>query len=108
MTEECTLEFGPEGLARLEGELTFDTCTRLYHEMDRHLRAGNALAHIDLAGVGGADSAGLALLLEWQSESRSIGSGFTVSGAPESLVQLARLSEADSLLSLGGREEEST
>lgn len=106
MTEECTLEFGPDGLARLDGDLTFDTCTRLYHAMEQQLRAGKALDRIDLSAVGSADSAGLALLLEWQAEQRATGRGFTVSGAPDSLLNLARLGAAEELLRLEGREKQ--
>ena len=106
MTEECTLEFGPDGLARLDGDLTFDTCTRLYHALERHLRAGTTLERIDLSAIGSADSAGLALLLEWQAERRASGGDITVSGAPDSLVKLARLGAAEALLKLEGREED--
>ena len=106
MTEECTLEFGPDGLARLDGDLTFDTCTRLYHAMQRQLRAGKTLERIDLSAIGSADSAGLALLLEWQAERRASGGDITVSGAPDSLVKLARLGAAEALLKLEGREED--
>lgn len=102
MTEECTLELTPGGLARLGGLLTFKTCTQLYHAMEKVLHAGNQLEQIDLSGVTEADSAGLALLLEWQAIT---GTSLVVSQAPESLIRLAELCEADNFLNLSGREE---
>ena len=108
MTEECTLEFGPDGLARLDGDLTFDTCTRLYHAIQRQLREGKTLDLIYLRAVGSANSAGLAQVLEWQSESSSSGGNITVSGAPDSLVNLAGLAAAEALVKLDVSEEERT
>ena len=102
MTEECTLELTPGGQARLGGLLTFETSTRLYHEMEKVLHAGNQLEQIDLSGVTEADSAGLALLLEWQAIT---GASLLVSNAPESLIRLAELCEADDFLNLSGRNE---
>lgn len=102
MTEECTLEMTPGGQARLGGLLTFETSTRLYHEMEKVLHAGNALVQINLSGVTRADSAGLALLLEWQAITDA---KLVVNDAPESLIRLAELCGADNFLNLSGREE---
>lgn len=99
MTEECTLEFGPDGIARLAGALTFDTCARLHRAMEKGLSEGRSPERIDLAGVTAADSAGLALLLEWRSGSE----GLRMSGAPDSLLKLARLCNAADLLEPSGR-----
>ena len=102
MTKECTLEL-EEGVARLEGELTFESSPALYHAMEEHMEAGRPFERVDLSGVTSADSAGLALLLEWQASRRAGGSTLSMTGAPESLLQLARLSEAVDLLRLTGR-----
>lgn len=105
MSEECTLEFSPGGQACLGGPLTFETCTRLYHSMERRLQSGETVKQIDLSAVSTADSAGLALLLEWQANSKLSGNSLTLTGAPEGLLQLAKLCEAVELLELSGREE---
>ena len=104
MTEECTLEFRPDSRVLLLGPLTFDTCTRLYRDMRGHLGSGRYPTEIDLAGVSAVDSAGLALLLEWQSIYTKAGKPLAVNGAPDSLLELARLCGAEKRLQLNGRE----
>jgi phospholipid transport system transporter-binding protein len=104
MTEECTLEFKPDGRAHLLGALTFNTSTRLYRTMQGHLDSGRYPAEIDLAGVSTVDSAGLALLLEWQSICKKAGKPLAMNGAPDSLLELARLCGAEKRLQLNGRE----
>ena len=104
MTEECTLEFKPDGRVHLLGALTFDTCTRLYRAMKRHLDHGSCPSELDLSGVVAVDSAGLALLLEWQSVCTKAGKALSVEGAPDSLLELARLCGAEKRLQLNGRE----
>lgn len=104
MSEECTLEFGPGGQARLRGPLTFKTSTRLFHGMEKQLQSGETVTQIDLSGVSTADSAGLALLLEWQANSNLSGHKMTMTGAPESLLQLAKLCESIEILELSGRD----
>lgn len=103
MTEECTLEFSPGGQARLGGELTFASSTCLYHSMEVHLNEGYVLERIDLSAITTADSAGLALLLEWQATTRLSGNSLTMTGAPDGLMQLAQLCDAVELLNLSGR-----
>lgn len=104
MTEECTLKFNPDGQVRLRGTLTFDTCAGLYRTMQSHLTTGHLPQDINLSGISKSDSAGLALLLEWQSVCQKAGKPLSVSGAPDSLVELARLCDADKRLKLSGRD----
>ena len=103
MTEECTLKFDPDGRVYLRGPLTFDTCAWFYRTMQGHFAKKHLPQEIDLSSISTADSAGLALLLEWQSICRKAGSPLSVSGAPDSLVALARLCDADTRLNLDGR-----
>ncbi len=58
---------------RLAGGLTFEAVPLLYREMEKRLPSAGPVTTIDLAGVTTADSAGLALLLEWQSRQRQRG-----------------------------------
>jgi len=104
MTDECTLEFNPGGPARLRGVLTFGTCTQLYEAMEHHLRKNSVPETIDLTEVSMADSAGLALLLEWQAIGRKAGRVITMTGVPGGLIELARLCDADDVLTLNARE----
>ncbi len=96
------MELGDDGCARLSGELTFESVPALY------LQAQGALpenvASVDLSGVSAADSAGLALLLEWQASRKRSSAGLTIANAPASLMSLASLCEATGLLDISGRD----
>jgi phospholipid transport system transporter-binding protein len=103
MSEASTIEIDAGHTARLGGPLTFASVSGLFGKMEQRLKGGATITQVDLAGVGAVDSAGLALLLEWQSRQRKRGAALTVHNAPDSLLRLARLAEADELLSLTGR-----
>lgn len=102
----CFLEVAADGHASLTGPLTFATVARLFGEIVQTQPQTAPGARIDLAGVGAVDSAGLALLLEWQSRARARGGQLALDNAPADLLRLARLCEADDLLSLSGRRPE--
>jgi phospholipid transport system transporter-binding protein len=57
---------------------------------------------IDCAGVTRADSAGLAVLLDWLAWGRRKSRSVSLQNLPESLVAIARISEVDGLLSAAG------
>ena len=101
---DCRLETAGDGRASLTGPLTFETVTRLFRAMEKAAPDRPPLEQIDLAGVTGIDSAGLALLLEWQSRSRADGQRLSLCNAPDGLLRLARLCEATDLLNISGRE----
>jgi phospholipid transport system transporter-binding protein len=103
MTEPCTFDVGTDGTARLTGELTFETVARLHREMEVSLAGSGPLDQVDLGGVPLADSAGLALMLEWQARQRKRGRELTITNAPDNLMRLAKLAEAVDLLNLSGR-----
>jgi len=99
----CRLETSADGRASLIGPLTFETVARLFRALEQAPPGSAPIMQIDLAGVSAIDSAGLALLLEWQSRARSRGGQFELHNAPEGLLRLARLCEAVDLLNLSGR-----
>jgi phospholipid transport system transporter-binding protein len=103
MNKRCALDIGEDGTVRLRGALTFESVPALYREMERSLPTSGPVASIDLSRVEAADSAGLALLLEWQSRQRRRGRELSMTGAPENLERLAGLCEAVELLHLSGR-----
>lgn len=105
MSEECTLQIGPDGEAKIAGPLTFETCPGLYATMEKRLREGARLQRIDLGDVSSVDSAGLALLLEWQARHSATGNCLVIHGAPRGLQRLAKLCDAMPLLGLSGRGE---
>lgn len=104
MNDRCILEAGEDGTMCLRGPLSFESVPALYREMERRLPASGPVSVIDLANVTTADSAGLALLLEWQSRQRQRGCELTMRDAPGNLLRLAGLCEAVELLKLSGRE----
>lgn len=86
--------------ARLTGALGFGTVTALLPAGAAAIRDGRA-GVIDLAAVTGSDSAGLALLIEWLSIARTAARALRYEHVPEPLLQLARLSDVESLLQQG-------
>lgn len=105
MPTKSVIEFDDGNCAFISGALTFDTAPGLYEDMAAHVRNGALPARLDLSGVTTVDSAGLALLLEWQAVRNQQGASLIVTGAPSSLVSLAQLCEAIDLLNLSGRHE---
>ncbi|NCA69027.1 MAG: STAS domain-containing protein [Sphingobacteriia bacterium] len=89
---------GP-GCFSLEGRLDFSTVARLAVCGGELLHA-QTVVEIDLAGVTAANSAGLALLLEWLDMARARGARLTYRNLPDSLARLARVSNLESVLPL--------
>ncbi len=96
-TAGAHFEAAGEGAARLQGEITFRTVGALLSVGGDAIVAGRADA-IDLAGVTGADSAGLALLIEWLSLARQAGRTLRYRNVPSQIGQLARLSDVQDLV----------
>ena len=91
-----------DGAARLSGDLTFSTVTELHRQMQSSNSNGLMPQSIDLAGVEKIDSAGLALLLEWQSAFRKQSESselMEVNNPPVALLKIARLCDAGEFLS---------
>ena len=86
-------------LFRVSGELDFDSVPEMFREsVERFGVTGDIV--LDLAGVTRANSAGLALLIEWQRLARRPGRTISIRNVPVSLRNLARVSELESVLSL--------
>ncbi len=85
------------GEARVEGALDFDTVRPLFTAGEALLRRPGAL-RIDLGGIDSANSAGLALLLEWLDLARARRVDLRFANPPDALLRIAALSNADGLL----------
>lgn len=96
---EARLLADREGVATLSGRLDFSNVTRLAEE-GRALLAREDDVVIDLGGVSSANSAGLALLLEWLDLARATGTGLSYRNLPESLLGIAAISNLESVLPL--------
>jgi phospholipid transport system transporter-binding protein len=87
---------GPERL-RARGDLDFGTAAAA-------LQAGLALlprggkCTVDLSGVTSADSAGLAVLVEWLAVAAERGGSLAFESVPVQLRAIARISDLESLL----------
>ncbi|MBM5812250.1 MAG: STAS domain-containing protein [Gammaproteobacteria bacterium] len=81
----------------LEGRLVFGTAARLLAEGEGAF-AGEGVIVVDLAGVTQADSAGLALLLEWRLAARAAGREVRYRNLPAEITALATLGEVRDLL----------
>ena len=94
-----SVEAGPEGcnVLRLEGVLDFGSVPWL-HGKAAYLFDGQGRVVVDMQGVTRANSAGLALLLEWKRLSDSAGTDIEVRGLPDTLRNIAHLCELERLL----------
>lgn len=86
-----------EGRAAVEGPLDFATVPPLLKAGDLLLRRPGAF-QIDLGGVTTANSAGLALVLEWLDLARSRQVALQFLNLPDSLRRIAAFSNLEALL----------
>jgi phospholipid transport system transporter-binding protein len=87
-----------DGHYRVDSELTFRTVTALRGQGLAALAAAPAEVVFDLAAVRQADSAGLALLIDWLAAARARGARLRFAGVSPELRALARLSDVEDLL----------
>jgi phospholipid transport system transporter-binding protein len=85
-----------EGSYRLEGALDFATVPSLWRESQASFATGASL-EVDLGGVTRADSAGLALMLEWHRTARGSGGGVRFRNLPAQLRAIARAVRLEAL-----------
>lgn len=85
-----------EGGVRVQGALTFESVPALAAQPAGWLARGGQTA-VDLSGVSRADSAGMALVLEWVAQARAAGGSLRLHDAPEQMLAIARASGLASL-----------
>lgn len=78
------------GYFALEGELSFATVAGALKRTVRLFSASSQMV-FDLSGIDRVDSAGLALLFEWQRRARAVGVHLDYVHAPAQLLALARV-----------------
>jgi phospholipid transport system transporter-binding protein len=90
------------GRLAADGPLTFATARAARLAGLEALKAAPAQRlEIDCAGVTAADSAGLAVLLDWLAAAKLSGHALKFTGLPKDLTTLARISELEQLLARG-------
>lgn len=80
------------GVFALSGRMTFQTVPQFLVHTDEWLQSGNKTVTIDMQGVTLADSAGLALMLEWLQHARAAGRELVFTNLPEQVRQLIHVS----------------
>ena len=86
-----------EGRLRVDGDLDFESVGPLLAKGEALMPRDGQL-QIDLSGVKSANSAGLALLLEWLDLARARGVSLRYLDMPESLTRIAAFSNLGTLL----------
>lgn len=86
---------------RLQAELRFGTVRALRPEGTGLIRSASSGLTVDLSGVSQADSAGLALLVDWLAVARAAGKSLRYLQIPPALQALSQLSEVQPLLQGG-------
>ena len=88
------------GRYKVAGRLDFASVGSLLDSGARAIESGatDKQLAIDLAQVSASDSAGLALLIEWQSVAQANQCALHYENVPSQVRQLARLSEVEELL----------
>lgn len=81
----------------LHGAMSFDTADRILRQSEKLFGRYEGLS-VDCSGVDDADSAGLALLLEWKAQAHRQNGEIHFSGLPQSIVAIARTTEVAHLL----------
>jgi phospholipid transport system transporter-binding protein len=94
---DFTLVDEGEGRFALQGAMSFATAQNILKQSER-LFAPHSALEVDLAGVDKADSAGLALIIEWKSQAANRDAGIRFSNVPDSLLAIARTTEVQDLI----------
>lgn len=87
----------------VSGELGFSTVPALLERGRSMFAAGASALRLDLGGVSRADSAGLALLIEWFRAARAAGQDIVFINVPPQMFAMARVSGLDGVLPLSVR-----
>jgi phospholipid transport system transporter-binding protein len=94
-----------DGRVRISGDLTFETVAGL-RERGAEVLRGHGDVTLDLNAVTRADSAGLALMVEWLREARRKDAGLHVVNMPDQMLAIARMSKLDGVLLARDRRQE--
>lgn len=88
-----------DGSWLLQGELGFTQVPAVLQHAGVNMLGKKQLT-VDLKGVSRADSAGLAMLVEWLRESEAAGNTIKFVNVPAQLLSIARVCGLDDILSL--------
>lgn len=89
-----------EGRVEIAGDLTFETVRCLRERGSELFREGGDVT-LDLNAVTRADSAGLALMVEWLRHAKRMRARLQVVNMPDQMLEIARMSKLESILLAG-------
>jgi phospholipid transport system transporter-binding protein len=98
---DAMLETAGEGRWRLSGDVGFKTVSRLLKESHAGFFDADEI-EVDLSGVTRADSAGLALLVEWLRTAERGGRPISFVNMPAQMQSIARICGLDEILISSG------
>lgn len=90
-----------DGRVKISGDLTFDTVSGL-RERGAEVLHGDGAVTLDLNAVTRADSAGLALMVEWLKQAKREDGSLQVVNMPDQMLAIARMSKLDGILLADG------
>ncbi len=88
-----------DGSFAVQGDLVFATALRLRRQGEDLLPGLNNQVVVDLGQVGRVGSVGLSVLLCWMRTAARLGKTLKFVNMPDSLIDVSRVSGADSLIS---------
>ncbi|MFL6649064.1 MAG: lipid asymmetry maintenance protein MlaB [Sulfurifustis sp.] len=91
-----------DGMLSASGSLTFETVPGLLDQTQKWLQEPGGAITVDLKGVTRADSAGLALLVEWLRLARLKNRPLTFSNVPDQVCSLIRVNSLGHALGVNG------
>ena len=103
MNTSSSIHAAGEDTVDVCGDMTFGHVRSLSQQAESLFGGNSRIRQINLAQVQKVDSSGLALLLEWQAAANRNNTTLSVTHAPDDLLSLARLCEAQELLQLTAR-----
>ena len=86
-----------DGRFELSGDMSFETADQILKSSESSFDQYQVL-EIDLTKVRKADSAGLALLLEWKAQANQRSGDIKFIGIPDSLIAIAKTTEVGDLI----------
>lgn len=92
------LGYSAINIAHVDGDLSFDTVLGLEQQGVQFLRQSLEPCTIDFAGVGYSNSVGVALILAWLREARTLGRTIYFAGLPDDMLALLNLSDLDTII----------
>lgn len=96
---DAVVSVSAPGQITVSSPLTFQTARRVFEAgVECFVRDASPTIAVDCAGVSKADSAGLAVLIEWRRWSRQHGRHLTFVNLPAQITAIAHLSEVSEVL----------